>query len=74
MNRTNIDSPWIILISSIFVTSLLTSNIIAVKLVDFGTLPLLGAMVVDAAIIVFPISYIIGDDCFLRHIFYIVYF
>ena len=61
MNRTNIDSPWIILISSIFVTSLLTSNIIAVKLVDFGTLPLLGAMVVDAAIIVFPISYIIGD-------------
>ena len=61
MSRINTGSPWIILISSIFVTSLLTSNIIAVKIVDFGTLPLLGAMVVDAAIIVFPISYIIGD-------------
>ena len=61
MSRTKIDSPWIILVSSIFVTSLLTSNIIAVKIVDFGTLPLLGAIVVDAAIIVFPISYIIGD-------------
>ena len=61
MNKTNIDSPWIILIAAIFVTSLLTSNIIAVKIVDFGTLPLLGAIVVDAAIIVFPISYIIGD-------------
>jgi len=61
MNRTNIGSPWIILVASIFVTSLLTSNIIAVKIVDFGTLPLLGAIVVDAAIIVFPISYIIGD-------------
>ena len=61
MSRTNLDSPWIILVSSVFVTSLLTSNIIAVKIVDFGTLPLLGAIVVDAAIIVFPISYIIGD-------------
>ena len=44
------------MVSSIFVTSLLTSNIIAVKIVDFGTLPLLVAIVVDAAIIIFPIS------------------
>ena len=39
----------------LFVASLLTANIIAVKLVGIGTL------VLPAAVIIFPISYIIGD-------------
>jgi hypothetical protein len=44
-----------LLITSIFITCLITSNIIAVKLVNiFG-------LVLPAAIIIFPISYIFGD-------------
>lgn len=43
------------MIACLFVTALITSNIIAVKLVSiFG-------LVLPAAIIIFPISYIIGD-------------
>ena len=44
-----------VLIAALFVTCLLTANIIASKLVDFGpfTLP--------AAVIIFPFSYIFGD-------------
>ena len=43
------------LITAVFVTCLVTSNIIAVKIVDIGgvTLP--------AAVVIFPISYIFGD-------------
>jgi uncharacterized integral membrane protein (TIGR00697 family) len=48
-------SQWFLLIASIFITCLITSNIIAVKLVNiFG-------LVLPAAIIIFPISYIFGD-------------
>ncbi|MFC1996651.1 queuosine precursor transporter [Chloroflexota bacterium] len=48
-------SIYFIIIVAIFITSLITANIIAVKLVDlFG-------FVVPAAIIIFPISYIVGD-------------
>jgi uncharacterized integral membrane protein (TIGR00697 family) len=48
-------SHWFLLITSIFITCLITSNIIAVKLVNiFG-------LVLPAAIIIFPISYIFGD-------------
>ena len=48
-------SGWFIVISAIFVTSLLTANIMAVKLIEiFG-------LVLPAAIIIFPISYIAGD-------------
>jgi uncharacterized integral membrane protein (TIGR00697 family) len=48
-------SHWFLLIASIFITCLITSNIIAVKLVNiFG-------LVLPAAIIIFPISYIFGD-------------
>lgn len=43
------------LITAIFVTVLITSNIIAVKLISFGSL------VLPAAVILFPISYIFGD-------------
>ncbi len=48
-------SQWFLLVASIFITCLITSNIIAVKLVSiFGLL-------LPAAILVFPISYIFGD-------------
>lgn len=43
------------LIAIFFVVALLTANIIAVKLVD------LGGFILPAAVIIFPISYIIGD-------------
>ena len=48
-------SFWFLLAAAIFITSLITSNIIAVKLVNiFG-------LVMPAGIIIFPISYIFGD-------------
>jgi len=48
-------SRWFIIIAAVFITSLLTANIIAVKLVRiFG-------LVLPAGIIIFPISYIAGD-------------
>ena len=43
------------LITALFVTSLILSNIIAVKLIAVGPLFL------PAAILIFPISYIFGD-------------
>jgi queuosine precursor transporter len=61
MQRTTVGTPtpgyswWFIIITATFITSLVTANIIAVKLVTvFG-------FVVPAAIIIFPISYIVGD-------------
>ncbi len=48
-------SPWFLIITSVFVTCLITANIIAVKLVN-----ILG-LVLPAAVIIFPISYIFGD-------------
>ena len=48
-------SSWFVLIVAIFVTTLITANITAVKLVDlFG-------LILPAAILIFPLSYIIGD-------------
>jgi hypothetical protein len=48
-------SHWFLLITSIFITCLITSNIIAVKLVNiFG-------LILPAGILIFPISYIFGD-------------
>jgi len=48
-------SHWFLLVTSIFVTCLITSNIIAVKLVNiFG-------LILPAGILIFPISYIFGD-------------
>lgn len=46
--------PFLIL-SALFVTCLIVSNITAVKLIGVG------GLVVTAAIIIFPISYIVGD-------------
>ena len=44
-----------VIIAAIFVTSLITANIIAVKIVAIGSVFL------PAAIIVFPLGYIFGD-------------
>jgi uncharacterized integral membrane protein (TIGR00697 family) len=48
-------SLWFVLVAAIFTTCLITANIIAVKLVTiFG-------LMVPAAIIIFPLSYVFGD-------------
>lgn len=48
-------SSWFVLVVALFITCLVTANIIAVKLVDlFG-------LTVPAAVIIFPVSYILGD-------------
>lgn len=46
---------WLPLVTGLFVTVLIISNIIAVKLVTIGPL------VVTAAIVLFPVSYILAD-------------
>jgi queuosine precursor transporter len=48
-------SFWFVAIASVFVTCLITANIIAVKLI------LLFGFLVPAGIIVFPLSYLFGD-------------
>jgi uncharacterized integral membrane protein (TIGR00697 family) len=48
-------------VASVFVTCLIVSNIIAVKIASFGSLPLIGPLFLPVAVIVFPISYIFGD-------------
>jgi len=48
-------SIWFVIIVSIFITCLITSNIISVKLIHvFG-------IVLPAGVIIFPVGYIIGD-------------
>ena len=49
-------SSRLIVITALFVTCLITANIIAVKLISIGS-----DIVLPAAIIIFPLSYIIGD-------------
>lgn len=54
-SEIGLNSHWFLLVASIFITSLITANITAVKLIDvFG-------LVMPAAIIIFPLSYIFGD-------------
>ena len=48
-------SKWFVLVTAIFVTCLLTANIIAVKLITVA------GLILPAAVIIFPISYIVGD-------------
>ncbi len=48
-------SAWLVAIAAVFVTCLVTANIIAVKLVS------LGGIILPAAVVIFPISYIFGD-------------
>jgi len=48
-------SQWFVVIAGVFITCLLVANIIAVKLVSvFG-------LILPAAVIIFPVSYIFGD-------------
>lgn len=48
-------SQWFVIVVAVFVTCLITANITAVKLVSiFG-------LILPAGVIVFPISYIVGD-------------
>jgi uncharacterized integral membrane protein (TIGR00697 family) len=55
VNAPGRTSPLLIVLSALFVTVLLTSNLIAVKLVAFGS------WILPAAVIVFPLSYLFGD-------------
>jgi len=48
-------SHRLVIIAAIFVTCLITANIIAVKIIS------LGPFILPAAIIIFPLSYIFGD-------------
>ncbi|MDH3230110.1 MAG: queuosine precursor transporter [Alphaproteobacteria bacterium] len=48
-------SNWFVLVAALFVTCLVVSNIIAVKLIDIA------GFILPAAIIIFPVSYILGD-------------
>jgi queuosine precursor transporter len=54
-NRTTAHSSWFLLIVALFVTCLIVSNVTAVKLI------MVGGLVLPAAVVIFPISYIIGD-------------
>ena len=48
-------SPWFVIAVAVFITCLITANITAVKLVNvFG-------LVLPAAIVIFPVSYVFGD-------------
>ena len=48
-------SSWFVIVVAIFITSLLVANIISVKLIGFM------GLVLPAGVIIFPVSYIIGD-------------
>lgn len=58
-------SGTFVIVVALFVTVLITSNIIAVKPIQLLTLPFAffgsAAVVLPAAIIIFPVSYIVGD-------------
>jgi uncharacterized integral membrane protein (TIGR00697 family) len=48
-------SFWFIVVASVFITCLITANIIAIKLFSVS------GLILPVAIIIFPISYIVGD-------------
>jgi len=48
-------SVWFVAVTALFITSLLTANIIAVKLVTIW------GFILPAGVVIFPISYIFGD-------------
>ncbi len=48
-------SPWFTTVVAVFVTSLVISNVIAVKLFDVG------GLVLPAGVVIFPLSYLVGD-------------
>ena len=49
-------SAWFVLIAALFVTTLITANIVSVKLVDVG-----GLIVPAGTVTIFPLSYLFGD-------------
>ncbi|MEJ7837473.1 MAG: queuosine precursor transporter [Thermomicrobiales bacterium] len=48
-------SPYFLVIVALYVTSLITANTVAVKILEFGP------WITDAGLITFPIAYIVGD-------------
>lgn len=48
-------SQYFVMVAGIFVTCLIVANIIAVKLIEVG------GLILPAAVIIFPVSYIFGD-------------
>lgn len=48
-------SKWFLMTTAVFVTCLITANIIAVKLISVA------GWILPAAVIIFPVSYIVGD-------------
>ena len=48
-------SQRLVVVAAVFITCLITANIIAVKLISIG------GLVLPAAVIIFPLSYIFGD-------------
>jgi uncharacterized integral membrane protein (TIGR00697 family) len=48
-------------VTAVFVTCLIVSNIIAVKLASFGPFGIAGSVFMPVAVIVFPVAYIFGD-------------
>ncbi|HEX5505775.1 MAG TPA: queuosine precursor transporter, partial [Thermomicrobiales bacterium] len=48
-------SQWYVVVAALFVTCLITANVVAVKLVA------LGPLIVPAGVVVFPVGYILGD-------------
>jgi queuosine precursor transporter len=48
-------SPWFVAIAALFVTCLITANVIAVKLVAVA------GLILPAGVVIFPLSYILGD-------------
>jgi len=55
MNGKNYYSTWFVFIVAVFITCLITANLVAVKLVEIS------GFVLPAGTIIFPISYIFGD-------------
>lgn len=49
-------SIWFVVVAALFVTALITANIVAVKIVDIG-----GIQVPAGTLTLFPLSYIFGD-------------
>jgi hypothetical protein len=48
-------SGWFLIVTAVFIASLIAANIIAVKLV------VVAGLLLPAAVIIFPVSYIVGD-------------
>jgi len=48
-------SPWFVRVVAVFITTLIAANITSVKVID------LWGLVLPAGIVIFPVSYIVGD-------------